>query len=278
MMKDHTKPSEKKFRAIKAKLIMAVIAVSSLITIVIIIFNFYNQYYRDVISLDKKIQQIKESSIPSIARVVWNLDIPYLEIQADSIAKIKDLVKVTITDPKGQVMVKKYHDPAYKNLDNPINTNQNDLRSYKFPLYHLNAESEFIGTVEIIATTKNIKNEIYQRQMVLIAGEIIKTLCLAFLILLIINHYINKNLDQVIEYLIRFNPNSWATNYLTVKRQSSTRDEIDILQDAINKMIEQINTLNKEKEAKISEQEKKIDGILNNKFSFGFVSDNFSVF
>ncbi|MDO9183052.1 MAG: hypothetical protein Q7U04_11620, partial [Bacteriovorax sp.] len=92
------KLKEKKFRPIKVKLILAVVAVSSLITLSIIILNFYFQFNRDLHSLDEKIKQIEESTIPSIARVVWNLDISYLEVQADSITKIKDLVRVTIKD------------------------------------------------------------------------------------------------------------------------------------------------------------------------------------
>jgi signal transduction histidine kinase len=249
---------EKKFRPIKVKLIFAVVAVSSFITFIIIFFNFNTQYHRDVRSLDDKIQQIKESTIPSIARVVWNLDIPYLEVQAVSIAKIKDLVKVSIKDPKGQVMVEKYHDQRIKDSDG-IHSDKSDFRTYKFPLYHDDSANEFIGTVEIIATTINIRNEIYHRQAVLVAGEVIKTLFLSFLIILIINFYINKNIDQIIEFLKKYNPNSIETNQLNITRESSTYDEIDILQNAINKMIHQINSLNKEKELKISEQEKKIE-------------------
>jgi C4-dicarboxylate-specific signal transduction histidine kinase len=255
-MTDKTKENEKKFRPIKAKLIMAVVTVSSIITLIIIIFNFNTEYNRNLRYLDERIQQIKESTIPSIARVVWNLDIPYLEVQAESIAKIKDLVKVSIKDPKGQVMVEKFHNNIN---DNNLDGDQSDLRNYKYPLYHDYISNEFIGTVEIVATTKNIRNEIYNRQIVLVAGEIIKTLLLSFIIILIINYYINKNIDQIIEFLRRFNPNSIETNYLNINRKSSTRDEIDILQNAINKMIQQINRLNKEKEQKISEQEKKIE-------------------
>ncbi|MDD4974542.1 MAG: ATP-binding protein [Bacteriovorax sp.] len=255
MMTDTTKENEKRFRPIKAKLIMAVITVSSIITLIIIIFNFNTEYNRNLRYLDERIHQIKESTIPSIARIVWNLDIPYLEVQAESIAKIKDLVKVSIKDPKGQVMVEKYHN----NSDNNLDSDQSDLRNYNYPLYHDYTANEFIGTVEIVATTKNIRNEIYDRQIILVAGEIIKTLLLSFIIILIINYYINKNIDQIIDYLRDFNPNSFETNYLKINRKSSTRDEIDILQSAINKMIEQINRLNNEKEQKISDQEKKIE-------------------
>ncbi|MDO9183253.1 MAG: ATP-binding protein, partial [Bacteriovorax sp.] len=135
----------------------------------------------------------------------------------------------------------------------------NNLRVYKYPLYHLDPSREFIGSVEIVATTQNIRNEIYNRQIPLIAGEIIKTLLLSFLIILVINYYININIEQIIDFLRTFEPKSTETNYLKIIRNSSTRDEIDILQNAINKMILQISNLNKEKEQKISEQQKKIE-------------------
>jgi C4-dicarboxylate-specific signal transduction histidine kinase len=249
----------KKFRSIKVKLIVAVIMVSSIITFLIITLNFYSQYQRDVRSLNEKILQIKESLIPSITRVVWNLDIPSLEVQTESIVKIKDLVKVSIIDPNGMVVVEKYHDEESKTLFNNVETQKDYLRVYKYPLIHQNSLNELIGTIEIVATTKNIKSEIHNRQFLLIVGEIVRTIVLSFLIILIINHYVNKNIEQIIVFLKKFNPDSSKTNFLAIKRNTITLDEIDILEEAINKMIQQINRLNKAKEQTISDQERKIE-------------------
>lgn len=258
-MADVNKHHEKKFRPIKTKLILAVIGVSTFFTLIIVISNFYIQYDRDVRSLDEKITQIKDSSISSITRAVWNLDMPYLDVQIDSIANIKDVVKVQITDPKGDVLIEKFNDKSQGHDDKRIYAEVTDLRVYKYALHHKNFENYFLGNVEIIATTKDIRTEIYKRQMVLIAGEIVRNIFLSFLLIIIINHYINKNIEQIIEFLKRFNLNSVEPSFLEIKRQKATEDEIDVLEHAINKMIQKINFLNKEKELKISDQEKKIE-------------------
>lgn len=251
--------TEKPFRSIKAKLIIAVVSVSFVLTSLIIFINLYSEYHKDLGFLDQKLQQIKESSVPSIVSVVWNLDIPYLTVQAESIVKIKDIVKVSIKDSRNLVMVEKFHltDAADESL-----ADTSDQRIYRYPLYHFNKRfnsNEFLGTVEIIATTKNIKTELYTRLKMLVFAEIIKSFLLSCLILIIINLYINKNLEQIIQFTKKFNPNSIANNFLKITRKNSRSDEIDILQEAINRMIEQINFLNTEKERKITEQEKKIE-------------------
>jgi signal transduction histidine kinase len=251
--------NKKKFRPIRAKLTLAIIIISSLITIVIIIFNIYEQYSKDLRTLDEKIFQVRESALPSISRVVWNLDIPALEVQTESIAQIKDLVKVVVLDPKGQTLAEKFHSNHLKLKSSQIELLNQNLRTYKFPLYHRGLPDEYIGTVEIVATTVYIKNEIFNRQLIFVTGEIIKTVLLSFLIILIINYYINHNLNKIIEFLKRFNPDANIMDHLDINRKSKTTDEMDILQNAINQMISQIRILNKEKEQIISDQEKKIE-------------------
>lgn len=248
--------THKTFRSIKTKLILALVVLSIVLTSLIIFLNYSTEFHKDLSALDQKLLQIKDTSVPSIVSVVWNLDIPYLIVQAESIVKIKDIVKIEVVDARGQMMVERFHDAA------AINAEKDDLRVYKFPLQHYNKRynmNEYLGTVIITATTKNIKANIYQRLRLLVLAEAIKTFLLCYLILLIIHHYFNKNLEQIIRFTTKFNSKLTENNYLHLERGHTYSDEIDILQDSINRMIQQLNFLNKEKEKKISEQEKKIE-------------------
>lgn len=249
--------SDKPFRSIKTKLILAVLALTIVLTAIIIFLNYNSEYNKDISTLDQKLQQIEETSIPSIATVVWNLDQTYLSVQAESIVKIKDIVKVKVVDASNRLMVEAYHDKKVVDVEsNP------DIRIYNFPLYHANKRlgtNEYLGTVEIAATTANIKAEILERVKLLIIAEIIKTFLLTYFILMIIHHYVNKNLEKIIAFARKFNPELTESNYLLLPENKSRNDELDILQDAINRMIQQLNFLNKEKEKKISEQERKIE-------------------
>lgn len=246
---------KKIFRPIKAKLLFSVLTISTILTSFVIFFNFYIEYNSEIGTLRSRIQQINESSIPAINSAVWNVDKVYLTVLVDSIVKIRDIVSVKVTDPKNNIILER------KNVETD-GTKAGDLLIYKYPLYHKHYNSskiEHIGNVELVASTTQIKEQLYDRILYFVIAQFIKTFLLSWIILLIFHHYINKNIEQIIEFTKSFDLNSMSNKNLVIKRKSMTRDEFDILQDEINKMIEQINILNIEKESKITEQEKKIE-------------------
>jgi two-component system NtrC family sensor kinase len=254
VIQDHNL-QKKIFRPIKAKLLFAVLTISTVLTSFVIFFNFYIEYNSEIGTLRSRLQQINESSIPAINSAVWNVDKVYLTVLVDSIVKIRDIVSVKVSDPKNNIILER------KNTDTD-GTKSSDLLIYKYPLYHKHYNSskvEHIGNVELVASTTQIKEQLYDRIVYFVIAQFIKTFLLSWIILLIFHHYINKNIEQIIQFSKSFDLNSMSNKNLVIKRKSITRDEFDILQDEINKMIEQINILNLEKESKISEQEKKIE-------------------
>ncbi len=243
------------FRPLTAKLLFAVLTISTLLTSLVIFFNFYIEYNTEIGSLRVKLQQINESSVPAINSAVWNVDKVYLTVLLDSIVKIKDIVSVKITDPKKRIILERKNETT-------DGSNVDDLMFYQYPLHHKHYSSpkmEYIGNVEIVASTTEIKRALYDRIFYFVLAQFVKTFLLSWIILLIFHHYINKNIEQIINFTNSFDFNSIKSKTLKLKRKSMTKDEFDILQDALNKMIEKINDLNTEKEIKISEQEKKIE-------------------
>lgn len=244
------------YRPLKRKLLYAIIIVSTLFTSVVIFFHFKFEYGKDLSLLDEKLQQINESTVPSMTKAAWNEDRSYLQVQAESIAKLQDVERVRVFDLNNEVLAESYNEKSNFEEDS------SDNRVYKYPLNYSYSKSDppqYLGTVEVIATISNIKMEIYRRLAFFIMAQLIKTFFISCIILLIFHYYINKNLEQIIEFIQRLNLNSIDENYLEIKRISKTRDEISTLQDAVNKMVKKIHYLNREKENKISQQEKKLE-------------------
>jgi two-component system NtrC family sensor kinase len=244
------------FRPLKRKLLFAIIVVSTILTTFVVYFHFKFEYKKDISALDLQFQQINDSFIPAMSAAAWNEEHNYLRVQADSLTKLQNVILVRILDTNNQIIIESFHDKK-----NYIEKSD-DYRMYKFSLYH-HANStirpEFLGNVEITATTKIIKDDIYKRLIFFIIAQFLKTFLTSWLILIICNHYINKNLEQIIDFVQGFNLNSVNENSLQIKRNSKKRDELSILQDSINKMIKKIIFLNREKENKIAEQAKKIE-------------------
>lgn len=247
---------EKPFRPIQVKMLFAILTVSTILTSIIVFFNFYSEYNEHITGLDLQLQQIKDSSIESTVNALWNLDNDSLNLQAEGIAQIKDVVKVTILDSKNNIIVQR------ENFNNLTPDDTEDLRPYNYPLNYSDPGFQgkrHLGTVEILATTKNIKNGLLKRLVFLIIAQFIKTFLLTYLILMIARYYINKNIEQIIKFTSQFDLKSANNSYLDIKRNTSTRDEIDTLQDAINQMVDRIHYLNEENQKTITEQENKIE-------------------
>ncbi len=248
---------KKGFKPLKRKMLFAVIAVSTIFTSIVVFLHFKLEYNDNVSALDKKILQINQSIVPSMITASWQEDRGYLNVQAESIISIRDIINVTIKDSYGNIIVTKTQPDQNIDMDN--NT---DFKKYSFPLIHKYAENtkgEFLGELSIIASTANIKTDIYKRLAFFVLAQFVKTFLISWVILLIFHHYINKNLQQIVDFFQSFNLNSVEEKYLKIRRRSRSQDEIDLLEDSINRMIKKIRFLNLEKEQKISEQQKKIE-------------------
>ncbi len=252
----HAKDALPAFRPLKRKLLFAIIIVSTVLTSIVVFFHFQFEYNKDLSSLDEKLAQINDSALPAMSRAAWNEDRVYLQVQAESISKLEDIERVRITDVDNRVMAQSYHNELKFQEDS------SDNKIYKYPLNYKFTEDnsvEHLGDLEIVVTTANIKNDLFKRVTFFVVAQFIKTFLISWIILMIFHYYINRNLEQIIDFIQGFNLNSVDETYLKIKRKSKTRDEISMLQDSINRMIKKIHFLNREKENKITEQEKKLE-------------------
>lgn len=253
MARDQALEEKLIFRSLKKKLLFAIIIVSTVFTSIVVFFHFTYEYKDELSALDKRIQQIKTSSVPAIASASWQEDRSYLNVQAESITMIKDIKSVVITNSENKPIIMK---------NNPDNMSSDSLKTYTFPLKYDNPYGEgqeYLGELQIVATATNIKADLYKRIGFFIFAQFVKTFLISWVILLVFHFYINKNLDQILSFFQSFNLNSVEEKTLKIERKNKYKDEFNILEDSINRMIKKIRHLNLEKENKITEQEKKIE-------------------
>lgn len=241
-----------KFRPLKLKLLAVVVVVSTIFTTVIIAFNFFHAYNRDLEILDDKVQQIRKSSLRSIADSLWSFDTVSLELQAEGITKVTDLVRVRVYDERGSLLTDKMQSTLK-------DESQDDLKVYSFPIYYEDSHknNRYIGKIEITATRSNIRKHNFETFLTFILSQFLKTFFLSYAIMLIFHYYLNRNLDQVIKFTQAYDPRE--LKHLKIKRRTLYSDEFDILEDSINKGVDQIQSLKVKNEIKISEQERRIE-------------------
>ncbi len=237
------------FRSIKTKMLLAIMGASTILTSMVIFFNYYYEYSEDLNVLEERIAQIEKTTAPTLSNAIWNLDEQYLKIQLEGILKIQDIVLTRVLDNHGNLIIER----GGNLLAN------NDVIKREFLLFSDQTYSkEYLGKLQLYITKDFIVEKIKRKIVVFIISQFIKTFLLAWVFLLIFHYYLNHNLEQIINFTKNFDLDARILNRLYIKRKDNENDEINILEYEINRMLEKIYILNQQKDQKISDQEKEL--------------------
>ncbi len=228
---------------------IAILLISSLITLVTTALQYYIEYKRDINYVLQTLSHIGSSSRNSLSRSLWNLDDLQIKVQLDSILKLRDFVGVAIYDEDGQVYYKNTK-PGFDDIDK---------FSTKFPLVITDEESTYgLGELVIWATKVHINDNLISRLIHFFFGQFIKTLMIIFTMLYLFRIFITKHLDFIVNFLKDVDLNSESIEKLTLRKRSNNIDELDYVKDSINNMLDRVAKANLETNDKIQRQEREI--------------------
>ena len=206
------------------KMLITILVSSTIITILIITIQLIFEYKSDISMIEKRLSQIESSYSQSLALSVWNFNKPQYEILLDGILNIKDIIYVNITTPKGDIIISKGNYQKYKIITKNILLQTNDF-----------GEMVKSGRLTVVASLDRVYNHLFNRVLIILITQSIKTLLISFIILFIFSRLITRHLNQLSSYAkdIEFNSN----NKLILDRElSSSNDELDFIVLALNNM------------------------------------------
>jgi C4-dicarboxylate-specific signal transduction histidine kinase len=240
---------EKNFRSIRNKLLFTILFVSTFLSTFITFVHFYREYLQEVSNLDRVVHNLIDSSLPSVTRTLWNLDEEQMALQIDSMLKVADIVKVKVITDKNKV----YYQVEKKIYD----VDDKFILSSELKIER-QGEWRSIGTIEIHATEKNIREEIYANVIFFLISQFLKTIFISMVILMVVRHFLTKYIHEISIFMKNYNFSSTTANKLTLERKHVYRDEIDELIDSLNIFIEKLAEANEIKNQRIYDQEKEI--------------------
>jgi len=212
--------------------------------------QFYREYSNRLDTLNKTIHNLKDSSLSSVTRSLWNLDDQQLVLQIDSMLKVPDIVAVRILDEEGRL---------YYEAKSSSNEKDNDKYATSAPLIVKNhGISRKIGDLKIYATRQNIERALIDNVLFFLLTQFIKTVVISMIIVMVIRFYLTKHIEQMSQFMKRFDFSSTAENKLVINRQNRHRDEVDDLIESLNTFVEKLSEANRLKNETILEQEKEI--------------------
>lgn len=239
----------KKFLSLRKKLMVAILFASSFITSITTAFHYYFEYKKDITYLNKSLNQIGSSNSSSLTRSLWNLDDLQIQVQLDSILKVRDIVGVAVNDED--------HNTFYENKKGEFKKIVSF--AWTFPLY-LNPDKKEnkIGELIIWATKAHINENLISRLTVFFLSQFVKTLIVSFSMLYLFRFLVTRHLDRIIRFLRSVDLNSLNIERLNLDKPSKTVDELDYVNDSINLILRRVERANLETNEKIRRQEKEI--------------------
>ena len=223
------------------RLLGLIVVSSSLITLFAILLQLYGNFHDDVSSLEKRLDQVRISTLASITKSLWGFDQEQLSIQIHSVLDVTDVVQVRVVwrdwnnTEQTLVVSNKEH------TQDEIDSKRSQFLVKKYPLTYEDASTpeQRLGTLQVTASLSSIYDKLWERAIFIAVVQSAKTLLISLFILWLVHALLTRHMESIANYARNLNLET-LTKPLRLKRISSEsgQDELDNVVNAINHMRE----------------------------------------
>lgn len=210
------------------RLMLSIVLFSSLITIATTGYQLFNDYRGDLLRIDRVFQSIEKVNLDVLSASIWVIDERLINTQLNGLVQLPDITYIAINDDSGQ------------SWNSGTNQVKGTLEK-QFPLiYHSGSEEIPVGTLVVQADLNAIYSRLYDRGIVILLTNAVKTFLVAGFILFLVWINVTRNLNRLSVYCqnIELEKGFEPLSFNTHKR----RNEFDQVADAINDMQQQIRS------------------------------------
>ena len=248
------------------RLLGLIVVSSSLITLLAILLQLYSSFHDDVSSLEKRLDQVRISTLASITKSLWGFDQEQLSIQIHSVLDVQDVVQVQVVwrDWNNAEQFMMVTNNKYSQAE--INAKKSQFLVKEYPLIYEDASTpeQRLGTLHVTASLASIYDKLWERAVFIAVVQSSKTLLISVFILWLVHALLTRHMESIANYARHLNLES-LNKPLRLRRIKSDyrQDELDNVVDAINHMRETLlDDLDRHRYmelALLAEQEEKIE-------------------
>lgn len=226
---------------IAARLLGLIILGSSLVTLITILLQLYGSFHDDVAMLEKRLDQVRVSTLASITKSLWGFDQEQLHIQINSVLDVQDVVQVSVrwNDWNNSEQTLVAVQPGYSSDDIDSKPNQFLIKTYPLIYEDASTPPQQLGTLVITASLTSLYDKLWERTVFIAGVQGLKTLLIALFILWLVHALLTRHMDTIARYARQLNLENLNVP-LRLKRikTDSNSDELDNVVNAINHMRE----------------------------------------
>lgn len=210
------------------RLMLATLLYSLIITLVVSGTRIYWAYTDDVRIARAQLAQIETSYIPSLSASLWEVNHAHLNLLMDGIARLPYVDFVELSDDAGTLWTR--------------NPRQNQTTEYilsvkTFPLSHtVNGDHFELGSLHVELSSREIIENLRRSAIgIAISTSIILLLTVA-IIFLLFQRWVTRHLEKMAEFAQQLDVNHLDQPLRLDRSEHATKDELDLVVDAINHM------------------------------------------
>ncbi|MGI2192850.1 ATP-binding protein [Shewanella baltica] len=209
-------------------LTLSIVLFSSVITLITTAYQLISDYRNDVVRIDRVFSNMEKVNLDVLAASIWVIDERLINTQLNGLIQLPDINYISIKDDSGQAW-------------NAGVQKQEHSLDKTFPLiYKSPTESINVGTLEIQVDVDAIYQRLYDKAIIILLSNGIKTFLVAGFILFLVWFNITKHLDKLSQYCKNIDLDQ-EYEPLQFARQEKI-DEFKQVADSINSMQVQLRS------------------------------------
>jgi len=208
------------------RLLLLILIASSLVTLILTATQLYLDYRRDLDGIERRLDEIENSNLGTLASSLWKLDVEQLQLQLDGIVRLPDMLGAEVVETAragGQPLVIK----AGKARDTAV------VRRVVPIVYRDRDRARTLGTLAVTATLEEVYQRLVDKAFVILVGQGIKTFLISLFILLIVHTVVTRHLTHLADYMRRLDIRQPPPPFRLHRRPRPDKDELDTLVDAM---------------------------------------------
>ncbi len=231
---------------IATKLMALILLTSSIFALVAILLQLYSSFNDDISEMEKRLDQVRISTLPSITKSLWGFDEEQLNVQIRSVLEVQDVVQVTVVwrdwNNQEQAMMASSLDMELGIEQVDQATQQVLIKEYPLVYSAENAPDQTLGKLIVTASLDSVYQKLYQRAWFIGTLQGTKTLMVSLFILWLVRTLLTRHMDAIAAYARQLNLEKLGIGLRLSRRKpvDSPPDELDNVVSAINQMRESL--------------------------------------
>ncbi len=209
------------------RLFAYVLGFSTLITLILTVLQMHLEYRRELTAVEARIAELQQSSLDSLGRAVWNLDLEQLRLQLDGIRRMPDVTAVRVSERQVGT--------GYPAVDLSLGEPGPDQRlQWELPIFHADGDGRRqIATLRVHASHAAIEQRLRERALQVLLTQAVQTFLVALFILLLVHYMVTRHLVALAGLLADYDVRAPQGPFRLPRPPRAGRDEIDQVVSAL---------------------------------------------